>query len=64
MRQKLLTTVFWELILAKMVPEQAAPFALTVSSEDWPSSRCTNSKVSVVLCHWLQSKPKRVSPRG
>lgn len=64
MRQKLLTTVFWELILAKMVPEQAAPFALTVSSEDWPSSRCTNSKVSVALCHWLQSKPKRVSPRG
>lgn len=59
MRHELLTTVFWELILAKMVPEQAAPFALTVSSEDWPSSRCTNSKVSVTLCHWLWSKPKR-----
>lgn len=59
MRHELLTPVFWELILAKMVPEQAAPFALTVSSKDRPSSRCTNSIVSVTLCHWLQSKPKR-----
>jgi len=58
-RHELLTTVFWELILAKMVPEQATLFALTVSNEDWPSSRCTNLKVSAALCHWLRSKPKR-----
>lgn len=58
MRHELLTAVFWELILAKTVPEQAAPFALTVSSQDWPSNRCMNLKVSVTLCHWLQSKPK------
>lgn len=63
-RHELLTTAFWELILAKMVPEQAAPFALTVSSEGRPSSRCTNSKVSAALCHWIRSKPKRASPCG